>query len=106
MEMATYNDRVTRISEQVLDGVKKVDRMAVSATQAVTERIGSILPDPLPAARLLSNLSKPEEYVKAYFDFVERFVKTQRTYALDLVKAWEPITGKVWRQPRVRKAAA
>jgi hypothetical protein len=103
--MAAYNERVNRISEQVLDGIKKVDRMAVDATSAVSRRIGGILPDELPGAGLLAEFPKPEELVKAYFDFVERLVKTQRTYGLDLVKAWQPITSKIWREPKVRKAA-
>ena len=102
----TYTNTVNQVADRVLDGVRKVDEIAVNTTSTVTERIGGILPDELPGASTLRNLPQPDEFVKLYFDFVERLVKTQRTYALDMVKAWKPITGKIWKQStNVRKAA-
>ena len=104
--MATYTDSVSQLTDRVLDGIRKADEMAVNATSTVSQRIGAMLPDELPGASTLRSLPRPDEFVKLYFDFVERFVKTQRTYSLDLVKAFEPITGKIWKQAtNVRKAA-
>ena len=104
--MATYTDSVTQITDRLLDGIRKVDEVAVNATSTVSQKVGGILPNELPGASTLRNLPRPEEFVKLYFDFVERLVKTQRTYSLDLVKAFEPITGKIWKPAtNVRKAA-
>jgi hypothetical protein len=103
---STYTDSVNQFTDRILDGMRKVDELAVNATSTVTERIGGILPDELPGASTLRNLPQPEEFVKLYFDFVERLVKTQRTYSLDIAKALQPITGKIWKQTSsVRKAA-
>ena len=100
--MPTYTESVTQFSDKLLDGIRQVDEFVVNRTSAVTQRIGGILPSELPGASTIRSLPRPEEMVKSYFDFVERLVKTQRTYSLDLVKAFEPITSKVWK--RVRKA--
>lgn len=104
--MATYSENVAQLSDKLLDGIRQVDEFVVNKTSAATQRIGGILPSPLPGASTLRNLPKPEEFVKSYFDFVERLVKTQRTYSLDLVKAFEPITNKVWKPVRKASQAA
>jgi hypothetical protein len=104
--MATYTENVTQLSDKLLDGIRQVDEFVVNKTSAVTQRIGEKLPSELPGASTIRSLPKPEELVKAYFDFVERLVKTQRTYSLDLVKAFEPITGKIWKPVRKATQAA
>ena len=104
--MAAYTDTVNQVTDRVLDGIRKADEMAVNAASTVSQKIGGILPDELPAAETLRNLPRPEQFVKTYFDFIERLVKTQRTYSLDMVKAFEPITRKIWKPAtNVRKAA-
>jgi hypothetical protein len=104
--MATYTDNVSQISDKVLDGIRKADEFVVNKTSAVTQRIGERLPSELPGASTIRSLPKPEEFVKLYFDFVERLVKIQRTYSLDLVKAFEPITSKIWKPVRKATQAA
>ncbi len=104
--MATYTQSATRISDKVLDGIRQVDEFVVNKTSVVTERIGGVLPSELPGASTIRSLPRPEELVKLYFDFIERLVKTQRTYSLDLVKAFEPITSKVWKPVRKATQAA
>jgi hypothetical protein len=103
--MATYTENVTQLSDKLLDGIRTVDEFVVNKTSTVTQRIGGMLPSELPGASTLRSLPRPEELVKAYFDFVERLVKTQRTYSLDLAKAFEPITGKIWKPVRKAQAA-
>jgi hypothetical protein len=104
--MATYSDTMSQVTDRVLDGIRKADEAAVNAASTVSQKVGGILPDELPGSSTLRSMPRPEEFVKLYFDFVERLVKTQRTYSLDLVKAFEPITGKIWKQAtNVRKAA-
>ena len=104
--MATYTRSMTRFSDKLLDGVRQVDEVVVNATSAAAQKIGGLLPSELPGASTIRSLPRPEELVKTYFDFVERLVKTQRTYSLDLVKAIEPITGKVWKPVRKATQAA
>jgi hypothetical protein len=104
--MATYTQNVTQMSDRLIDGIRQVDEFVVNKTSAVTQKIGEVLPSDLPGASTIRNLPRPEEYVKIYFDFIERLVKTQRTYSLDLVKAFEPITSKVWKPVRKATQAA
>ncbi len=102
--MATYKQTMNRVYDGILDGMRQIDGMVVNAVASVSDRFASVLPKELPAAKTLRNLPRPEDVVQEYFDFVERLVKTQRTYSMDLVKALEPVTRKIWKQP-VRKAA-
>ena len=104
--MAKYTENVTQLSDKLLDGIRQVDELVVNKTSAMTQRIGGILPSELPGASAIRSLPRPEEMVKSYFDFIERLVKTQRTYSLDLVKAFEPITSKVWKPVRKATQAA
>lgn len=110
--MATYTGTAAKAADKMIDALRKADQTAVKAITTVSRRIGEALPH-LPSIRALEQpirtlerLPRPEEYVKLYFDFVERVVKTQRTYSMDMVKALEPITRKVLPEPKVRKAAA
>ena len=100
-----YTETVNRYSDMLLDGIRRVDEVAVNAAGAVAQRIGGILPAEVPGASTLRNLPRPEEFVKVSFDFAERLVKTQRTYSLDMVKAFQPVFGKIWKPANVRKAA-
>jgi hypothetical protein len=102
--MATYNQTVTRFNDRVIDLIEQVDGIAVNAVSTASEKLGDILPNRLPGADYIRNLPKPEEYVRLYFDLVERLVKTQKTFSLNMAKAFHPITGKIW-PAQVRKAA-
>jgi hypothetical protein len=102
--MATYTETWNRAADRMIDAVRKADDLAVKAVSATSDRIGNIMPDL--RGSVLERLPKPEEFVKQYFDFVERLVKTQRTYAMDLVHALQPVSHKIWPEPKVRKAAA
>ena len=102
--MATYTDSVERTADRLIDAVRKADDLAVAAAAGASNAIGRFMPDMRGSA--LERLPKPEEFVRVYFDFVERLVKTQRTYSMDLVRSIEPVTRKIWHAPKVRKAAA
>jgi hypothetical protein len=104
--MATYETNVGKIGDRIIDMIGQADDMAVKAVSAVTERLDGVLPERLPGAQWIENLPKPEEYVRAYWGFVERLVKTQRAYSMNLVKAFSPINRRIWSEPKVRKAAA
>lgn len=104
--MATYENTASKVGDRIIDMIGQVDDLAVKAVSTVTERLDDMLPERLPGAEVLSNLPKPEEYVRLYWNFVDRLVKTQRAYAMNLVKAFEPINRRIWAEPKVRKAAA
>jgi hypothetical protein len=104
--MAAYTQQVEKAGDRILDGIRQVDELIVKGVSTATQRIEGVLPEDLPGARFLAKLPKPEQLVKVYFDFAERLVKTQRTYSQDVVKAMQPILGRIWREPKVRKAAA
>ena len=104
--MATYESSVSKVGDRIIDMIGQADDLAVKAVSTVTERLDNVLPQRLPGAELLANLPKPEEYVRLYWNFVERLVKTQRTYAMNMVKAFDPINRRIWAEPKVRKAAA
>jgi hypothetical protein len=103
--MATYSQTVNRISDRVIGLVEQADEIAVGAASTAASWLGDRLPKELPAAEYLRNLPKPDEYVKAYWAFVERLVRTQKAFSNEMLKAFQPITGKIWRQAQVRKAA-
>jgi hypothetical protein len=102
--MATYSQNVTRFNDRVVGAIEQVDDALVNAASTAGQWFGNVLPDNIPGAEYLRNLPKPEEYVRLYFDFVEKLVKTQKSFSLNLVKAFQPITSKVW-TTQVRKAA-
>jgi hypothetical protein len=102
--MATYSQTITRFNDRVIGIVEQADDLAVNAASTVSEKLGDMLPNRLPGADYIRSLPKPEEYVRLYFDLVERLVRTQKTFSLNMVKAFHPITGKIW-PAQVRKAA-
>lgn len=102
--MKTYTDTATKAADRMIDVVRKADDIAVKTASFASQRIGRYVPDL--RGSIGERMPKPEEYVRLYFDFVERLVKTQRTYAMDLVRAFRPVTRKIWSEPRTRKAAA
>ena len=103
--MATYTQRVNKINDRVIGVVEQIDDLTVNVSSAAARWIGDVLPDELPGAGYVRNLAKPDEYVKAYWDFVERLVRTQKTFTHNMLRAFQPLTGKIWRQGQVRKAA-
>jgi hypothetical protein len=104
--MATYTGTMSKVGDRIIEFIGQADDLAVKAATAVTERLDSVLPDELPGASFARNLPTPEEYVRLYFDFVERLVKTQRAYSMNLVKAFRPINRRIWPEAKVSKAAA
>ncbi len=103
--MATYEGTMNKVADRIIDLVGQADDLAVKAASAVNEQLDAVLPETLPGASFLRNLPTPQEYVRAYFDFVERLVKTQRAYALNMVKAFRPINRRIWPETKVAKAA-
>ena len=102
--MATYSQTVTKFNDRVIGVVEQIDDLVVKATSGAGEWLGDVLPDRIPGSDAIRNLPKPEEYVRLYFDFVEKLVKAQKSFSLNMVKAFHPVIGKIW-PTQVRKAA-
>jgi hypothetical protein len=102
--MATYTQTVNKIEDRVIGFIEQVDDLAVTGATSVGQWLGDVLPNELPGAEYLRKLPKPEEYVRPYWNFIERLVKTQKSFSLNMVKAFHPVTGKIW-PAQVRKAA-
>jgi hypothetical protein len=104
--MATYTGTMRKVGDRIVEFVGQADDMAVKGATSAVERLDKVLPQDLPAASFLRNLPTPEEYVRVYFDFVERLVKTQRAYTMNLAKAFRPISRRIWPESRISKTAA
>ena len=102
--MATYSQNATKVNDRLIGAVEQIDDIALNAASGFGQWLGEILPEEIPGSGYLRNLPEPKDYVKLYWDFVERFVKTQKSFSLNMVKAFQPITGKIW-PTQVRKAA-
>ncbi|MHB8512846.1 MAG: hypothetical protein ACYDCC_11765 [Actinomycetota bacterium] len=89
-----------KAADKVISGVKQVQDISINAISTVTGLVGGFLPD-LPSLPLAEKLPQPETVVKATFSIVEDVVKTNKQYALNLVQAFQPLTGKI--VPPVRK---
>lgn len=101
-----YTAVAEKAADRVLTGVKQAQDMTVSAVSTVTGLVGGILPE-LPAIPFAARLPQPEALVKTGFGIAENVLKTNKQYALGLVQALEPITGKVLPAKKTtRKAAA
>lgn len=100
-----YTAAAEKAADRVLSGVKQAQDMTVSAVSTVTGLVGGMLPD-LPALPFAAKLPQPEKVVKTTFGIAENVLKTNKQYALGLVQAFEPITGKfIPARKTTRKAA-
>lgn len=100
----TYTAAAEKAADRVLGGIKQAQELTVNAVSAVTGLVGGFIPE-LPALPLASKLPQPEQLVKTGFGIAEDVLKTNRQYALSLVQAFQPVTGKVLPARKTRKAA-
>ncbi|MDP9342794.1 MAG: hypothetical protein M3Q23_12035 [Actinomycetota bacterium] len=84
----------TKAQDQVYAAIKQVQDVAISAVSQVSETIGNVLPE-VPRTPLTERLPDPTEIVLTSFQFAEQMLETQKAYALDLLKAMAPVTGKL-----------
>ncbi|HVL91210.1 MAG TPA: hypothetical protein VM841_13335 [Actinomycetota bacterium] len=89
-----YTAGAEKAADRVLSGVKQAQDMTVNAVSTVTGLVGSFLPE-MPSLPFAAKLPRPEAVVKTGFGIAESVLKTNKQYALGLVQAFEPITGKV-----------
>lgn len=92
--MTAYTAVTAKAGEKVLDVLSTTQQAVVSAVGSVSQMIGGVIPD-LPQLPIAGFVPTPKELVDQYFSLAERFVRAQRQYATDLVKAIEPVSGKI-----------
>lgn len=90
-----------KAADRVISGMKQAQDMTVNAISTVTGLVGGFLPD-MPALPFAGKLPQPESVVKTGFSIAEDVLKTNKQYALNLVQAFQPITGKI--VPPARKS--
>lgn len=100
-----YTAAAEKAADRVISGIKQAQELSVSAVSTVSGLVGGIIPD-LPSLPFAAKLPQPEKLVKSYFGVVEDVVKTNKQYALNLIQAVEPITGKIVPSRKARKAPA
>lgn len=105
--MAEYTKLVSGAGERVISRIKQAEDVAVAAVSQVSGSVGKVIPE-LPSTIVTAKVPNPRVFVEAYFGLLEDLVKTQKSYALNLLKAVEPITGKILpavKTRRTKKAA-
>jgi hypothetical protein len=106
--MPEYSTLVSGAGDRVISTIKTAQDAAVSAVSQVSGTVGTLIPE-LPSTPVTASIPSPRTFVETYFDFAEELLKSQKQYALALVKALEPVTGKVLpnaKKKTVKKTAA
>lgn len=89
--MADYIRLAEKASDSLISAVKQANAITAASVASVSEFIADFLP-PLPLA---ARYQAPRKVVEATFGIWERLLDTQKSYALGLVEAMQPITSKV-----------
>ena len=100
--MREYTKIASDAGDRVISTIKQAQDAAVSAVSTVSGTLGNYIPE-LPATPVTGNIPNPKAFVETYFDFVEELLKSQKRYALELLKALEPVTSKVLPNAKARR---
>jgi len=87
--MATANDMITSLEDQVLETVKQGQEAIVKAVQTWADASKNLVPDlpPLPFADQLPNVS---QLVENGFAFADKLFASQREFAAAILDAAKP----------------
>jgi ABC-type transporter Mla subunit MlaD len=98
-----------KAQDQLSAAIKQARDAAIAAVSQVSETLGNVLPE-FPRTPLSERLPDPAEVVTTSFAFAEQILEAQKAYALELLKAMAPVTGKLVpaanRKPVRRSATA
>ena len=100
--MPQYSTLASEAGDRVISTIKTAQELAVSAVSQVSNTVGGVIPS-IPLKPITDLLPHPADLTKTYFDFAEELLKTQKAYALDIIHALEPVTGKVLPNGKSRK---
>jgi hypothetical protein len=80
--------QVEKAGDEVIAAIRVAQDLTVSLTEAVISPIARRVPDlPIPDAL---RLPRPREVAEAAFALSERFVQSQKEFALRLIEAFDP----------------
>ncbi len=91
MEASTL---AAKAQDQLSAAIKQAQGVAIAAVSQVSETLGTVLPE-VPRTPLSERLPDPVEIVTTSFEFAEQMLETQKAYALELLRAMAPLTGKL-----------
>ncbi len=103
---SSYLKMVDDAGDQALSALKQAEEAVVSVVQQASDFVADILPD-LPRNPLAETVPTPRDTTKTGFDLAEKFLAASKEYTLELLKALEPVTGKVfWNAKKTSKKAS
>ena len=90
--MATTTRTQKELQEQFLSMVRKSQEIALDAIKTMVDSVQTITPK-IPAVDLpfADRLPKPHDVVAGGYDFAEKLLSSQRTFADEVVKATAPL---------------
>jgi len=97
-----YETLAAKAGDQVIDAVERVEGMVIDTVSTVSKAIGGALPQ-LPEIPYASELPHPRNLVETYFNFAQKWLKSQREYFLGLVDAYAPVTEKLMPEPKAHR---
>jgi hypothetical protein len=81
------------VQAEILDTVRKSQDAVVDAIKRWADTVQSITPSiPVPNLPYFDKLPKPEELVASAYDFAEKLLASQRTFAVSVLQATKPLT--------------
>lgn len=92
--MTTYTKTLAKAGDRVLGTVTDAQSTIVQAVATASDTAATFLPA-LPLPTLSAKVPTARELLEQGFSFAEKALKAQRTYALGIVDALEPVTGKL-----------
>jgi hypothetical protein len=102
----SYLKMVDDAGDQALSALKQAEDAVVGAVGQVSDFVADMLPD-LPKNPLADKIPTPRETTGTGFDLAEKFLSAAKDYTLELLKALEPVTGKVfWNARKTSKKAS
>jgi hypothetical protein len=102
----SYLKMVDEAGDQALEVLGKAQKTVVDAVSQASDYVADVLPD-LPKNPLADSIPTPRETASTGFGLAEKFLGHAKDYTLDLLKALEPVTGKVfWNARKAKKPAA
>ena len=102
----SYLKMVDDAGDQALSAMKQAEDAVVSAVSQVSDFVADLIPE-LPKNPIADRIPTPRETTATGFDLAEKFLSAAKDYSLELLKALEPVTGKVfWNARKTSKKAS
>lgn len=92
--MTRYADMATKAADQAFGVVKQAGETATKAVSQVSEMVGGVIPElKIPRVGRIA-FPEPKYFVESGFEIAERVLDAQKSAALSILDAVEPITSK------------